>query len=59
MSDALLAALVAFCVTLLALLFWPVLTDQFPDLALAAVGYLAVLFVVSGLLRLLRRKPRK
>lgn len=59
MNDALLAALVAFCVTLLAFLFWPVLTDQFPDLAVTAAIYVAVLLVVSGLFRIIRQRPRK
>lgn len=57
--DALLAALVAFCVTLLAFFFLPTLADQPPGLALAAVGYMVVFFVVSALIQFIRRKRRK
>lgn len=52
--DALLAALVAFCVTLLAFLFWPALAEQIPELAVAVGVYMVALFAASGLFMLIR-----
>ena len=55
-QDALLAALVTFCVCLLALLFFPVVADQLPDLARTAIVYGAVLVGVAAVFEFIRRK---
>ncbi len=57
--DALLAALAAFCITLLAFLFLPMPTDQPPGLALTAVGYMVIYFVVFRLIQFIRQSSRK
>lgn len=57
--DALLAALVAGVVTLLALLFWPGVADQFPEMASAAIVYLLVLVVGSWVFESWRRRRGK
>lgn len=57
--DALLAALLAGIVTLIAFLFWPAVADQMPELARAAIVYLAVLFLVSWIFEYWRRRRRK
>jgi positive regulator of sigma E activity len=57
-QDALLAALLAFCVCLLALLFYPVVADQLPDIARTAIVYGAVLFGVAAVFQFIRRKRR-
>lgn len=59
MNDALLASLVAFCVTLLAFLFMPAIADEFPGLAVAAAVYLAILLAISWVFRFSRRKLHK
>jgi hypothetical protein len=58
-QDALLAALLTFCVCLLAALFFPVVVDQLPDLARTAIVYGAVLIGTAALFQLIRRKRRK
>ena len=55
-QDALLAALVTFCVCLLALLFFPVVADQLPDLARTAIVYGAVLVGVAAVFEFIPRK---
>jgi MFS superfamily sulfate permease-like transporter len=57
--DALVAALLAGCVTLAAFLFWPFVADQLPELGRMAIVYLAVLFVVSWIFEFWRRRWRK
>jgi hypothetical protein len=57
-QDALLAALLTFCVCLLAILFFPVVADQLPDLARTAIVYGAVLIGVAALFQFIRRKRR-
>jgi len=57
--DALLAALVAGIVTLLALLFWPGVADQLPEIARAAIVYLLVLLAGSWIFESWRRRRRK
>ena len=49
--DALLAALVTFCVSLALFLFLPVVIAEFSEIARTAIVYLAVLLVlvVAGL----------
>jgi hypothetical protein len=57
--NTLLAALAAFCIALLAVLFLPMPTDQPPGLALTAVGYMVVYFVVLRLIQFIRQRRRK
>ena len=57
-QDALLAALLTFCVCLLAILFFPVVADQLPDFARTAIVYGAVLIGVAALFQFIRRKRR-
>jgi len=57
--DALLAALLAGIVTLLALLFWPGVADQLPEIARAAIVYLLVLLAGSWIFESWRRRRRK
>jgi MFS superfamily sulfate permease-like transporter len=57
--DALLAGLLAGCVTLAVFLFWPLVADQLPELGRMAIVYLAVLFVVSWIFEFWRRRWRK
>jgi positive regulator of sigma E activity len=57
-QDALLAALLTFCVCLLAILFLPVVADQLPDLARTAIVYGAVLIGAAALFQFIRRKRR-
>lgn len=57
--DALLAALLAGVVTLLAVLFWPAIADQIPELALAAAIYLFVLVAGAWIFEAWRRRRRK
>lgn len=57
--DALLAALLAGVVALLAVLFWPGIADQIPELALAAAIYLFVLVAGAWLFEAWRRRRRK
>jgi len=57
--DALLAALIAGVVTLLALLFWPGVADQLPEMASAAIVYLLVLVVGSWVFESWRRRRGK
>jgi hypothetical protein len=58
-QDALLAALLTFCVCLLAILFFPVVADQLPDLARTAIVYGAVLIGTAALFQLIRRNRRR
>jgi hypothetical protein len=58
-QDALLAALLTFCVCLLAFLFFPVVVDQLPDLVRTALVYGAVLVGTAALFQFIRRKRRK
>jgi predicted permease len=57
-QDALIAALLAFCVTLLAALFLPSISELLPDMARSAAVYLAVLLIVAGVAQYLRRRRR-
>jgi hypothetical protein len=57
--DALLAALVAGIVTLLAILFWPAVADQLPELVQSAIVYLLVLLVGAWIFNSWRRTRRK
>ncbi|MBM3553281.1 MAG: hypothetical protein FJX45_16375 [Alphaproteobacteria bacterium] len=57
--DALLAALLAGVVTLLALLFWPGLADQLPDIARMALVYLLALLAGAWVFETWRRRRRK
>jgi hypothetical protein len=57
--DALLAALVVFCVTLALFLFFPWMIADLPDAVRTAAVYLIVALVVAGFSLFIRRKLRK
>ena len=56
--DALLAVIVAGCANFSVFLLRPSITSELPDLALAALWFVAVFLVVYGLMRVFRRKRR-
>ena len=56
--DALLVVMVAGCANFSVFLFRPSITSELPDLALAALWFVAVFLVVYGLMRVFRRKRR-
>jgi hypothetical protein len=56
--DALLGLIVAGCANFSVLLFRPSITSELPDLALAALWFVAVFLLVYGLIRVVRRTGR-
>ncbi len=57
--DALLAAVVAGCVTLAAFLFLPGAADDLPDLIRTGLVYLVAVAGFAGLFQLVRRRRRR
>lgn len=57
--DALLAALLAGVIAFLAILFWPGVAEQLPEIARAAIIYLLVLLAGAWVFESWRRRRRK